>query len=514
MKKEQNPRWQARERLRNKGQFWTPAWVARPMVRFALNAGDSIYDAGVGAAAFGKALHDLRPDLLLGQAYLGCEPHAEPLAEALEDGLTEAQLAGVVPADFLSLPRLPKPMGIVSNPPYVRHHRLAPEEKARLRALAARVGLRIDGRAGLHVFFLIHALTLLQPGQRLAFIVPSDVAEGIFAPALWQWIGTTFRIDAVVRFTPAATPFPGVDTNPMVLFISNRPPVLTMLQATCLEPDMPALDRWVEQGLPASGHATLQVVSIPTAQAVTQGVGRAPSPDQDGAIPLSRFATTLRGIATGANDFFFMTRARAQALGIADGFLVRAVGKTRDVRSETVRPADLQALEAAGIPSWLLALDGREPHLLPRAVQDYLKEGEAQGLPSRALISMRNPWYKMESRQPPPFLFSYLGRRHARFIRNEAGVVPLTGFLCLYPKRRDPAFLDCLWRALNHPATLQGLAQVGKSYGGGAIKVEPKALLRLPIPLSVIADSGLEDWLDSSSNHPTQLQPPLLGVAL
>ncbi len=514
MQKKQNPKWQARERLRDKGQFWTPSWVARPMVRFALNQGDSIYDAGVGAAAFGNALHSLRPDLDLGMAYLGCEPHAEPLSEARENGLTEAQLAGVAPVDFLTVPNLPKPMGIVSNPPYVRHHRLSSEDKARLRILAAQAGLRIDGRAGLHVFFLIRALSLLHPGQRLAFIVPSDVAEGVFARTLWQWINRTYRIHAVVRFASAATPFPGVDTNPLVLLISNLPPTESMLQATCLEPGGSAFDRWVEQGLPLASLESFEVVSLPLVEAVERGVGRAPRAGQEEVIPLSHFATTLRGIATGANDFFFMTHARAQALGIPDDFLVRAVGKTRDVKSEAVGSADLEALEAAGVPTYLLALDGREQYLFPKAVQDYLKEGEAQGLPSRALISMRNPWYKMESRTPPPFLFSYLGRRHTRFIRNEVGVVPLTGFLCLYPRHRDPAFLNCLWKALNHPATIQGLTQVGKSYGGGAIKVEPKALVRLPIPMFVIDESGLKDWIGSTRNEPVQLQPPLLGLAL
>lgn len=514
MKKEQNPRWQAREHLRNKGQFWTPSWVARPMVRFALNAGDSLYDAGVGAAAFGKALQGLRPDLDLGRAYQGCELHETPLAEALEDGLTKDQLAGVATMDFLSVPRASKPMGFVSNPPYVRHHRLSSEEKARLRTLATQVGLRIDGRAGLHIFFLIHALTLLHPGQRLAFIVPSDVAEGVFAPTLWQWISSTFRIDAVVRFAPAATPFPGVDTNPLVLFISNLPPADTMLQATCLAPGTPAFDQWVERGLPPTGHETFEVVSLPTLEAVERGVGRAPNPNQEEAIPLSQFARTLRGIATGANDFFFMTHARAVALGISDDFLLRAVGKTRDVSSDIIRPADLETLESTGVPTCLLALDGRAQDHFPKAIQDHLKEGEALGLPSRALISMRSPWYKMESRNPPPFLFSYLGRRNARFIRNEAGVVPLTGFLCVYPRWQDPAFLDCLWKALNDPATLRGLIQVGKSYGGGAIKVEPKALARLPIPMSVIIGCGLADWLDLSADQPTPLQPPLLGIAL
>ena len=94
----------------------------------------------------------------------------------------------------------------------------------------------------------------------------------------------------------------------------------------------------------------------------------------------------------------------------------------------------------------------------------------------------------MEFRTPPPLLFSYLGRRNTRFIRNLAGVVPLTCLLCVYPHRTDQPSVDALWQVLRHRDTIANLALVGKSYGGGAIKVEPRALERLPIPSSVLAE--------------------------
>lgn len=88
----------------------------------------------------------------------------------------------------------------------------------------------------------------------------------------------------------------------------------------------------------------------------------------------------------------------------------------------------------------------------------------------------------MEARRVPPFLFAYLGRRNARFIRNAAGVIPLIGFLCVYPRSLAEHEFGNLSRVLNHPATLENLRLVAKSYGGEAIKVEPRALERLCIP--------------------------------
>lgn len=128
---------------------------------------------------------------------------------------------------------------------------------------------------------------------------------------------------------------------------------------------------------------------------------------------------------------------------------------------------------------------------LPAPLKSYLRRGAARGLPRRPLIATRRPWYKMETRTPPPFLFAYLGRRAARFIRNRAEVVPLTGFLCVYARPEHARRLEQLWTLLQHPATVANLAQVGKSYGAGAIKVEPRALERLPLPPEALHAAGL-----------------------
>lgn len=136
-------------------------------------------------------------------------------------------------------------------------------------------------------------------------------------------------------------------------------------------------------------------------------------------------------------------------------------------------------------------MNGQPLDRLPREIREYLKQGEEMGLDKRPLIATRHPWYKMEVRQVPPILFAYLGRRNARFIRNLAGVVPLTGFLCVYPHKRDAVFVDKLWKILQHPKTIANLSLVGKTYGSGAIKVEPRALEDLPLSASLVSKSGL-----------------------
>jgi hypothetical protein len=189
-------------------------------------------------------------------------------------------------------------------------------------------------------------------------------------------------------------------------------------------------------------------------------------------------------------------------LKIPAEMLLPAIGRTRDATTEEITQDTLRQLEAAGRPTLLFAPDSRELDDFPEAARNYLRQGRDAELYKRPLIATRRPWYKMEIRKAPPFLFAYLGRRNARFIRNSAGVMPLTSFLCVYPHSDDADFIDRLWQALKHPDTVRNLALVGKSYGAGAIKVEPRALERLPIPEHVVAELGLT---------PARRQPPLFS---
>ena len=86
----------------------------------------------------------------------GREIDPAALVAALESGLTTEDMAGVELRDFALHPPHEKYSAVVANPPYVRHHRLSEAAKICLHSFArVLIGRSIDGRAGLHVFFLL-----------------------------------------------------------------------------------------------------------------------------------------------------------------------------------------------------------------------------------------------------------------------------------------------------------------------------------------------------------------------
>ncbi len=451
-----------------------------------------ILDPAVGAGAFLLAARAISTRTRRPLSCVGTEVDPAALAQAQDNGLSQEELRGVQIGDFLQTPPEGPFPAIVANPPYVRHHRLSPQVKARLRLLATgMLGTPLDGRAGLHVYFLLQSLRLLAPGGRLSFILPADTCEGVFSQPLWAWVGANYRLDAVVTFSPAASPFPTLDTNPLIVMIANAPPKHDLLWARCDTGGLPDLTEWVLHGFHRHPGPSLVVSRRPLAEALRTGLSRPPPRSSPAHHSLGDFARVVRGVATGANAFFHLTRQRAALLGIPEEHLVPAIGRTRDVDGEELTEETLAALDQRGRPTLLFTPDSRPVSAFPEQVRAYLKQGESAGLPTRPLLASRRPWYAMERRTPPPILFAYLGRRNARFILNAARAVPLTGFLCVYPRVPDPAYTRRLWAALRDPDTRAGLVFVAKSYGGGALKVEPRALERLPIPDAVLRSTGL-----------------------
>jgi adenine-specific DNA-methyltransferase len=238
-------------------------------------------------------------------------------------------------------------------------------------------------------------------------------------------------------------------------------------------------------------HTSLLVHRRNISEALRTGLSRPPRNYSAQCYPLSSFCKVVRGIASGANEFFFLTKEQIHELGLDKRFFVRAIGRTRDCSNSVLTTSILEELSTKSRPTWLLNLGDVAESSLPKRMKDYLNKGVKSGFSERALIKSRRPWYKMERRSPPAILFAYLGRRDCRFILNQANVVPLTGFLCVYPINTDKQAIRKLWQALNHPDTLSNLQFVGKSYGNGALKVEPRQLDSLEIPLSVLDEVGL-----------------------
>ena len=205
----------------------------------------------------------------------------------------------------------------------------------------------------------------------------------------------------------------------------------------------------------------------------------------------------MRGIATGNNKFFTFSDEELTTHKIDHRYVVPTVSKTRYVQKYVLTKEDFTQLKDQQRNIWLLNIQQDINTIQDENLEEYLEYGTNQNVPDGSLVKTRRVWYETEKRNIPSFLYTYLSRGNPRFILNEAKVRPLNTFLMIYPKEKielSEEVLTIFWVILNSQTTVRALRDVGRTYGGDTIKVEPKEMMRALIvnPFRLSDEARLE----------------------
>ncbi len=460
------------------GQFATPPAIAREIAAFVepfLNERPVRFlDPAVGTGAFFSAfLARLGPKCIVDAAGVELDPHVARTARRLwrSHGLR------IRNADFTRL-NPPRPATrfdlVVANPPYVRHHHLAPAEKQRLRATVEhRTGLHISGLAGLYCHFLLLADSWLAADGLGVWLVPSEFFDVNYGGALREYLTRRVELLHVHRFNPQDPLFSDALVTSALIVFRNARARRTCTLSDSGSPSRPALSRRVP--LTAMTRSPKWSAQLQAHAPVVRGR----------TSRLDELFTIRRGIATGANAFFIRDRREARAAGIPASSLRPLLPSARDLSTNIV---DVAADGWPELKPQRALLDIRDPPEVVRrrhpALWRLLLDAEATNVHQRYLTSRRTPWYAQERRPAPLFLCTYMGRRPPvgspfRFIWNRSQAVATNVYLLLQPKaelqvalERYPDRAKAIHDGLC--AIAAGTLEVGgRVYGGGLHKLEP-----------------------------------------
>jgi adenine-specific DNA-methyltransferase len=191
----------------------------------------------------------------------------------------------------------------------------------------------------------------------------------------------------------------------------------------------------------------------------------------------AKFARVRRGVATGANSFFFLTDA-ARA-NLPDGVTVPALVRLRHIPGVVLDARCHDAIGSQGLPRWLLTLDDDEL-LSDEQTAALLNKGREQGVHLRHLTSLRDHWYQVESVAPPDVFIAPMSKSQLRAVRNEVAAIPSNSIYGIYLE--DTAFATPLTNYLNSMDGQRALKLQGRHYGRSLLKLEPRNLLAVRTP--------------------------------
>lgn len=460
-----------------RGAFFTPPALARYVADWGIRtADDDVLEPSCGEAVF---LHEAGRSRAHNGRIVGFELHAASAAEAertlRDDGIEAEVRAG----DFFLSDEFDCYDVVIGNPPYVRYHGWSGEARMKSRAAALRAGVSLTCLASSWAAFTIHSALHLRAGGRLGLVLPAELLSVNYAAPVRRFLMDHFSCVSIVLFEERV--FPGVEVEAVLLLAEGYDPAgvagtehmaITQVRDTDGLVDVPTPRRWTPPHKAAKWSAGL--LSPAGLDAYSRAVAGA------GFSTLQQWGDTTLGMVTGNNKFFALTPAKVAELGLADGdILPLSPPGSRHLRSLTLTHARLRQLGADGRATYLFRPD--DVPSLPAL--RYIESGEDLDVHAAYKCRVRSPWWRVPIVRPADLLLTYMNADTPRLCTNRARVHHLNSVHGVYLHDEVRRLgMDLMPIASLNSVTLLGAETVGRAYGGGMLKIEPKEADQLPIP--------------------------------
>ncbi|MBL4636035.1 MAG: N-6 DNA methylase [Kofleriaceae bacterium] len=370
---------------------------------------------------------------------------------------------------------------VVGNPPYVRQERLGQKQKALIqKALSSdwpSIPLpeikKLVGRGDLAAPFLLRTIRLLAENGRAAFVLSSALLDSAYGAQLWRLLGKLATVEYIVD-APSEQWFSDASVHTCIVVLragaSDDPVQIGRLKCST-EKAAKAIAAGKElrdictQRLAAQNAPETWPASLRAPDTWHQFSSRAGGT----LIQLGDIATIRRGITSGANDIFYISKE--QTSGVPKRFLFPLL---RSPSKEGLRQIEFDTeINSQSV----LLLHGGENLESEPGLSAYLNS--FTGAETRKSLAARTPWWSLKAKSAQVFLCkSYADR----FIQPYATgpVFADQRLYCVHAKAGVDA--ELLSAVLNSTMTALALESLGRaSMGQGVLEWSTADIRTLPV---------------------------------
>ena len=456
-----------------RGAFFTPEPITRFMSAWALRTvDDRVLEPSAGDAAFLVAavdrLRGLGNDSLATPVVDAVEIHGESVRSAEARVASHGGRAVIREADFFTVDPQPTYDAVIGNPPYIRYQGFTGEQRARAQRAALRGGVSLNGLASSWAAFTIHSSLFLKPGGRLGLVLPAELLTVNYAAPVRRYLFDHFRSVDLVMFDEQV--FPNAEADALLLLAdgyrqgpTDQAVIRSARNAAALTTLAPG-QSWTPSDPSAKWTVALVDPDASSALAMLR--------DQETFTTLKTWGDTSLGMVTGNNTYFTMSPQRAGDLGLGRSELLRiSPPGSAHLRGLAMSRQKLDALGQAGRATWMFYPTDRPSP----AAAAYIKDGLRTGVNEAYKCRVRQTWYKVPLLPPADLLLTCMNADTPRLVTNSAQARHLNSVhgVRLNAKVRDIG-KELLSLASLNSATLLSAELVGRAYGGGVLKIEPR----------------------------------------
>lgn len=473
------------------GQFATPIELAKEITSYGLTLQDdteiSFLEPAFGTGSFYSALlSEISHSTKQLKNVVGIEID-DAFYTAAQDLWKNTNIT-LIHSDFTALKSLGTANLLISNPPYVRHHYINQEQKVKLSTLTKEeTSLSLSGLAGLYCYFILLAHKWLAPNAICGWLIPSEFLDVNYGNILKQYLLNSVHLLRVHRYNPEHCKFNDALVSSCVVWFKNETisgnyEVEFSYGGTHNNPEVS--QKIEKQNLEEYRKWT----HFPALRMKSTRIGSSQAPT------LGDYFNIKRGLATGDNNFFILSREQIDKLNLDMKFLTPILPSPRYLKCDEIF-SDSNGLPQLDTQYFLLNCSLPEDVLKVYypSTWCYLDSGK-ETTAQKYLCKNRKVWYSQEYREATPFLCSYMGRSRDddiapfRFILNHTSAIATNSYLMLYPKQflkevisQSPDMAHKIWGILTSIAA-SNLESEGRIYGGGLKKIEPKELSHVKCP--------------------------------
>ncbi|WP_350308752.1 HsdM family class I SAM-dependent methyltransferase [Sanguibacter hominis] len=471
-----------------RGAYFTPDEISSFIAEWAIaSADDSVMEPSAGDAAFLVAavnrLRKLSPDPDFIPEVDGVEIHEYSARGGRERVRDAGGQAHVRVRDFFDVVPRPTYDAVIGNPPYVRYQGWTGEARTKSREAALRAGVPLTGLASSWAAFTVHSAQFLKDGGRLGLVLPAELLSVNYAAPVRRFLFEHFATIELVLFDEQV--FPEAEADVVLLLASGYrrgPTNHAMIRQARNAADLARLaagQPWVPHdpagkwtGSLVASEATAPLRALLASGAFTN---------------LQAWGETTLGIVTGGNHYFALSPARVAELGLSRSELVRlSPPGSSHLRGLVLSSRMLTSLGRLGKATYLFH-PGDNPS---PAAMAYIEAGERTGVNEAYKCRMRKPWHRVPLVEPADLLLTCMNADTPRLTTNRARAHHLNSVHGVYLAHEHRELgLDLLPLASLNSLTLLNAEMVGRAYGGGVLKIEPREadVWAMPSPTLVAA---------------------------
>jgi adenine-specific DNA-methyltransferase len=492
---------------RRGGIYYTPPPAAQAMASWAIRSNDDqVLEPCFGSGVFLAAIK--QESVARGFTFVriyGAELMPAAHTMAITTGLIKANNATL--GDFLGVTPFPVKV-VIGNPPYVRLRKLPIGQQQRaLNVTEKALGVPMDSAGSIWMAFIVHAISFLDMGGRLALVLPYEFTHVRYAKPLWGFLGDHFGDLRVVRVRERL--FPDLMQEAIILFAENRGGTTNVVTFEAYQTVRNFVDNMpiIREQIPLSEilnggrpfvkallpHELVQLLDTRLAFLTT---------------PMAKSCTFNIGYVSGNKNFFHPNKQTVVKFKLPESSLRPTLTASKQLSGVGIRTSSIpeRHMRQLFYPNKQVSLEETE----------YINYGDREGVAKGYKCSHRKPWYQVPDVRVPDLVLSVF-KEVPCLMWNDRGLVASNSLLCGFVQ---PGYtVDQLIAAWYTSLTLLSCELRVHALGGGVLVLIPGevATVQIPIPgwLPTTHIEDIDKTLRSKKANPYQIgDEPVLVKSL